>query len=99
LTVSLKPRHLQRYKDIAALLWKYGRGDLAESLGTEGPATASPDAQAKADDLARDLEALGPTYIKLGQILSTRSDLLPSPYGDALARLQDRVEPFPYAEV
>ena len=99
MAVSLKPRHLQRYKDIAALLWKYGRGDIAESLGTDAPAAASPGAEARAEDLARDLEALGPTYIKLGQILSTRSDLLPAPYREALSRLQDRVEPFPYADV
>ena len=99
MTVSLKPRHLQRYKDIAALLWKYGRGDIAESLGAGSPAAAAPETRAKAEDLARDLECLGPTYIKLGQILGTRSDLLPAVYLDALARLQDRVEPFPYAEV
>jgi predicted unusual protein kinase regulating ubiquinone biosynthesis (AarF/ABC1/UbiB family) len=99
LAVSLKPRHLQRYKDVAALLWKYGRGDIADSLGTDEPVAAPPDAGAKAEDLARDLEELGPTYIKLGQILSTRSDLLPAPYLEALARLQDRIEPFSYAEV
>ena len=99
MTVSLKPRHLQRYKDIAALFWKYGRGDIAESLGAGSPAAAATETQAKAEDLARDLECLGPTYIKLGQILATRSDLLPAAYLDALARLQDRVEPFPYAEV
>ena len=46
------------------------------------------------EQLARDLEALGPTFIKLGQLLSTRSDLLPGPYLEALGRLQDSVEPF-----
>src|SRR5205814_10397279 len=55
--------------------------------------------QPKADDLANDLEELGPTFIKVGQLLSTRGDLLPQPYLDALARLQDRIEPFPYEEV
>src|SRR5262249_39253056 len=48
---------------------------------------------------ADDLESLGPTFIKLGQILSTRGDLLPPAYVEALARLQDRVEPFPFDEV
>ena len=47
----------------------------------------------------KDLESLGPTFIKLGQILSTRADLLPPAYLDALARLQDHVEPFPYEDV
>ena len=49
--------------------------------------------------LADDLERLGPTFVKLGQLLSTRSDLLPPAYTEALARLQDDVEPFPYEEV
>src|SRR6185369_1388530 len=39
------------------------------------------------------------TFIKLGQLLSTRADLLPEPYLEALARLQDQIEPFPFAEV
>jgi predicted unusual protein kinase regulating ubiquinone biosynthesis (AarF/ABC1/UbiB family) len=55
--------------------------------------------QAKAEDLATDLEKMGPTYIKLAQLLSTRADLLPQPYLDALARLQDNVGPFSYEEV
>ena len=49
--------------------------------------------------LARDLEALGPTFIKLGQVLSSRPDFLPPAEVAALARLQDDVAPFPFAEV
>jgi len=44
------------------------------------------------------LEALGPVFIKFGQILSTRRDLLPSDYAEELAKLQDRVPPFPGIE-
>src|SRR5574343_1708849 len=40
------------------------------------------------------LEHLGPIFIKFGQVLSTRRDLLPPDYADALAHLQDRVAPF-----
>src|SRR5438477_122985 len=54
---------------------------------------------AKADELAADLESLGPTFVKLGQLLSTRVELLPRPYLDALSRLQDEVEPFGFGEV
>jgi ubiquinone biosynthesis protein len=100
--ISLKPKHLGRYGDLARLLVKYGRRDLVEGAGL---ADALPRGEGKADDhaadaaeLADDLEELGPTYIKLGQLLSTRSDILPSTYMDALSRLQDEVEPFPGAE-
>ena len=54
---------------------------------------------AEAEELAADLEALGPTYVKLGQLLSTRADLLPAPYLASLARLQDDVAGVPYAEI
>ena len=51
------------------------------------------------EQLAKDLEKLGPTFIKLGQVLSTRADLLPPPYLEALSRLQDDVEPVPLGDV
>jgi predicted unusual protein kinase regulating ubiquinone biosynthesis (AarF/ABC1/UbiB family) len=103
MVVSLKPERLRRYKDVAMLLIKYGRSDLISAAGLEG--SVLPDeiaveaASAPAEDLAKDLEKLGPTFIKLGQLLSTRADLLPGPYLDALERLQDHIEPFPYEEV
>ena len=98
-----KPQHLKRYKDIAWLLVKHGRSDLMRSAGLDavlGDDGAQPPAVvAEAKSLADDLEQLGPTFVKLGQLLSTRPDLLPPPYLAALARLQDKVEPFPFAEV
>ncbi|HEX8097825.1 MAG TPA: AarF/UbiB family protein, partial [Pyrinomonadaceae bacterium] len=53
----------------------------------------------KADELASDLEKMGPTFIKMGQLLSTRADLLPPAYLEALSRLQDNIEPFSFGEV
>ena len=103
MALSLKPEHLKRYKDIARLLVKYGRSDLVteaglgEALDDEEPGDAQT--VADAEELAKDLEALGPTYIKLGQLLSTRADLLPPAYLKALTRLQDSVDPFPFEEV
>src|SRR6185369_10834601 len=93
----LKPRHLGRYKDIGMLLVKHGRSGMAHRADADG-ADASDDARRDAEQLAHDLEALGPTYVKLGQLLSTRADLLPAPYLDALSRLQDKVKPFSYEE-
>ena len=101
---ALKPEKLKRYKDVVALLIKYGRSDLVKQAGLDSSAAeresiAVREQEPEAAELASDLERLGPTFIKLGQLLSTRADLLPARYLDALARLQDRVEPFPYTEV
>jgi predicted unusual protein kinase regulating ubiquinone biosynthesis (AarF/ABC1/UbiB family) len=101
--VSLKPERLKRYKDVAMLLVKYGRSDLVKQAGLEDSLDLDETDLAKtapeAKELASDLEKLGPTFIKLGQLLSTRADLLPAPYLEALSRLQDQIEPFPYEEV
>ena len=102
--MKLSPNHLKRYKEIAQLFWKYGRSDLVQqmaiedALGSEKPQPVS-EGQAIPEQLADDLEAMGPTYVKLGQVLSGRPDLLPEPYLKALARLQDKVKPFSFAEV
>ncbi len=100
MVISVRPQHLKRYKDISLLLIKYGRGDLVRDFGLDNMSgDPSAAADGKPEQLAADLEQLGPTYIKLGQLLSTRGDMLPAPYVDALARLQDKVEPFGFAEV
>ncbi|HKP45638.1 MAG TPA: AarF/UbiB family protein [Pyrinomonadaceae bacterium] len=101
--VSLKPERLKRYKDVALLFVKYGRSDLVHQAGLED--SLEPDDYEisehgpAAEELATDLEKLGPTFIKLGQLLSTRADLLPPAYLEALTRLQDSIEPFSYEEV
>jgi len=103
MVISLKPEFLKRYKDIAVLFMKYGRSDLVKTsglslaLGDDSPEVAAT--APEAGELAADLERLGPTFIKLGQLLSTRADILPPPYLEALTRLQDQVEPFSFAEV
>ena len=102
--LSLKPKHLKRYKDVALLLMKYGRSDLVRQAGLtealgEDTQVFDPDETVKAEELAVDFERLGPTFIKLGQLLSTRPDLLPPAYLTALTRLQDQVEPIPIEDV
>lgn len=101
--ISLKPQHLNRYRQIAWLFVKYGRSDLVKETGLDETLAAeqrvSPKEAAKAGELAEDLEKLGPTFVKLGQLLSTRVELLPRTYLDALSRLQDKVEPFGFDEV
>jgi predicted unusual protein kinase regulating ubiquinone biosynthesis (AarF/ABC1/UbiB family) len=106
MSLTLDAAHLRRYKDIARVLIRHGNGDWVSRVGLEPILAEDVDGgeevgaeRAKADELAADLESLGPTFIKLGQLLSSRSDLLPAPYLDALRRLQDEVEPFPFSEV
>ncbi len=100
---SFKPEYLKRYKDLLYLIVKYGRRDVIRRRGTEDGLSSredeGDDQGARAQELAADLERLGPTYVKLGQFLSTRSDFLPGPYMEALSRLQDRVQPFSYDQV
>lgn len=104
MSLSIRPTHLKRYKDIIRLLAKYGSTDFVRAAkisdfmreeGEPDPVELSK----KPEALASDLERLGPTYVKLGQLLSTRADLLPVAYLRALSRLQDRVEPFAYERV
>ena len=106
--LSLKPHHLKRYKDIALLFVKYGSKDFAKEFEMDEQAEAkdaeprpAPDENKPSppEQLANDLEKMGPTFIKLGQLLSSRPDLLPAPYIKALMRLQDKVKPFPYEQV
>ena len=108
--ISLDPKHLSRYGKIARMLVKYGNSDLVKRAGLEETLQADSDARAvvptngvviteQEAELADDLEQMGPTYIKLGQLLSTRADFLPQAYMAALARLQDDIAPFPTAEV
>ena len=102
--MKISTRHLRRYKEITVLLWKYGRSDLVqqmaldEGMDEQGGSPAST-GDTNPEQLADDLEAMGPTFVKLGQVLASRPDLLPEAYVQALSRLHDRVKPFAYAEV
>ncbi|WP_299445663.1 AarF/ABC1/UbiB kinase family protein [uncultured Phycicoccus sp.] len=97
-----------RYVDLVRLLRRYGRSDLVSGAQLDEFAVDEPGAEADkpvtgetvtAERFASDLERMGPTFIKLGQLLSTRFDLLPAAYTAALARLQDTVDPVPFAAV
>jgi ubiquinone biosynthesis protein len=102
----LKTRNIGAYRDLLILFTKYGRKDFHLSLDPQdlvaqdaAPAEIEPDVQARADAFAQALKNMGPTYIKFGQVLSTRPDIVPPEYVKALESLQDKVEPFSFADV
>lgn len=92
--MKLHPKYLKRYAKIANLLIKYGRQDLVDENRIEYDSADPPEStRGKPEELANDLEQLGPTFVKLGQLLSTRPDILPVAYLEPLQGLQDDVSP------
>jgi predicted unusual protein kinase regulating ubiquinone biosynthesis (AarF/ABC1/UbiB family) len=102
--MSFEESRTRRYAAIARLLMRHGRSDLVTGASLDryaepGDGDSSSESTDTAEAFAADLESMGPTFIKLGQLLSTRFDLLPASYTAALSRLQDDVEPFDFETV
>jgi len=100
--MSLLPDKYDTYVKFFRFILKYWNADLfseeEDSLSTL-ETSEEPDWEHSPEELVEDLKTMGPTYIKLGQLLSTRPDMLPQPYLDALASLQDNVASVSYEEV
>lgn len=103
--IPIRPELIRRYAQIARVVARHGGSELVRSsglpdaLGEPIEATTDGDETDDTVDLADDLEALGPTFVKLGQLLATRSDLLPPAQIASLSRLQDDVAPVPFDEI
>ncbi|MCP4749971.1 MAG: AarF/ABC1/UbiB kinase family protein, partial [Proteobacteria bacterium] len=103
-------RQFNRYRQILYVLFKYGFGDVIDMLKIDyylevgihlisRKPSESVEKLTRAKRVRMVLEELGPTFIKLGQLLSSRSDLIPAEYHRELLKLQDQVPPTPYDQV
>jgi ubiquinone biosynthesis protein len=102
-------RSIRRYRNIIFVLFKYGFDHLLEYLNLSHLVarskrlvrrdTAIIASYSPAERMRMALEELGPTFVKLGQLLSTRPDVIPVNYADEFAKLQDNVPSFSYEEI
>src|SRR4051794_28863117 len=106
-SMLLSPSHLPRLAAIVGLFTRFGLRDVARQQGLialvggedELPPEELAERHEQAAGFRKRLVELGPAYVKLGQVLSTRPDLLPEPYIRELERLQDDVGPISLEEV
>jgi ubiquinone biosynthesis protein len=96
--------HLNRFKEVVLILLKYGFEDLVQRLDLPGKGIARRISRVEADtDVSKRIrlavEELGPTFVKFGQIMSMRSDILPQPLIRELLKLQDEVAPETFADI
>lgn len=97
-------RHIQRYRQIINVVSKHGLGHILDLIGLKNPLFLSrlkknatyPNTALRVKMV---LEELGPTFIKMGQLLSMRPDLLPPEYLAQLEKLQERVTPVDFVQI
>jgi len=111
LRINRNIRSLKRYRDILGILIKYGFGHFVEQLNinyylelgrrivTLGTAPRDIERLSQPERLRLAIEELGPTFIKLGQLLSTRPDIIPREYIDEFRKLQDKIPAVPFSAI
>lgn len=105
----MRLKNIKRYRQIIKVLFKYGFEDILEQSGFdkyfEGglklfskKKTSEIKRLSRPERIRQALEKLGPTFVKLGQMLSIRPEILPPDYLQEMQKLQDQVPPFPEQE-
>ncbi|APB73877.1 MULTISPECIES: ABC1 kinase family protein [Paenibacillus] len=100
--MAVRMKHAGRYREIAMALARHGFGYMVEEMGLfqllslprKWLTRETPESKTLGERIRLVLEDLGPAFIKLGQLASTRADLLPEPIIRELVKLQDQVPPF-----
>jgi ubiquinone biosynthesis protein len=103
-------RHLRRYNQVIRILLKYGFDDVVDAASKDlilrfgksfipRPKSIKKLGASRAERLRKAIEELGPTFIKMGQILSMRPDLIPPDIAYEFQKLQDDVAPIPFEEI
>lgn len=96
---------IQRFSQIIEILGKHGFDIALDTLFPPRPRVRfpirrnAPEPPVTYEQVRLAIEELGPTFVKFGQIMSTRSDVLPEELINELKKLQDHVKPVPYAEI
>ncbi|MGC9520924.1 MAG: ABC1 kinase family protein [Anaerolineae bacterium] len=104
-TITRPIRHLQRYRQILTVFTRHGFGFVVSHLPAEPlwlrdlSPLPKPERASLPSHFRQALEELGPAFVKLGQVLSTRPDVLPPDYISELSKLQDKVKPVAWEEI
>ncbi|MBK8974373.1 MAG: AarF/ABC1/UbiB kinase family protein [Planctomycetes bacterium] len=109
LGISRALRTTRRVRDIVTVLVRHGLGDLAEGLGIDrtvrrvrrvlGSKVGEPNPIPDPVRVRRVLEDLGPTFVKLGQVLATRADMVPPDWSRELSKLHSDAQPVPWPRI